>query len=406
MRVLAVSQSYYPYLREGGRPTKVRAIALGLSGRGHDVTVLTADLGPFELPSDSGDFRIGSCDFGYCARDNSTEVIYLRSTWRRRTVTLNSGLLRFCRSKLSDIDIVHIFGIYDLIGPVVAAHCQRRSIPYVVETMGMFRPFSRTILGKQVYHRVVGRRLIRQAKRVIATSEREREELLEGGVPGEQIVVRANGVDWPRPVGPNDDFRMRQGIRPDARLILFLARIIPLKSPDLLLRAFARFVKNGEASDSRPWHLVIAGPQEEPEYHVQLVALARSLRIDSAVTFAPPLYGDDKWQAYRAASIFVLPSTSENFGNSAAEAIASGVPVIVTDRCGIARFVQKSKPQPGVVIGHDESELAEALARLSSDEALYRSLQAGCEVAAGRLGWDEPINQLESLYTELAVGHS
>ena len=63
--------------------------------------------------------------------------------------------------------------------------------------------------------------------------------------------------------------------------------------------------------------------------------------------FTGPLYGDAKWAAYRDADLFVLPSQNENFGNTAAEAVACGTPVLVTDRCGIAPIVDR---RAGVVV--------------------------------------------------------
>jgi len=70
----------------------------------------------------------------------------------------------------------------------------------------------------------------------------------------------------------------------------------------------------------------------------------------------------------------VLPSQNENFGNTAAEAVAAGTPVIVTDQCGIAPYCRIA----GLVVKHDEIALTNALQELLHDETLYARLQAGC----------------------------
>ena len=86
--------------------------------------------------------------------------------------------------------------------------------------------------------------------------------------------------------------------------------------------------------------------------------------------FVGPLYDEEKWQAYRDADVFVLPSQNENFGNTAAESAVCGTPVIVTDRCGIAPLVRRA----GLVIRHDAVELEQALRAILEDADFNRAL--------------------------------
>ena len=125
------------------------------------------------------------------------EAIYLRTSARYRALTWNPGVADFCRERLESYDIVHIYGLYDLIGPRVASACRRIGRPYVVEPMGMFQPIVRNFLSKRLYHAVLGRAMLRGASRLIATAEQERQELLAGGIPDGKIVVRRNGIDVP-----------------------------------------------------------------------------------------------------------------------------------------------------------------------------------------------------------------
>jgi glycosyltransferase involved in cell wall biosynthesis len=96
------------------------------------------------------------------------------------------------------------------------------------------------------------------------------------------------------------------------------------------------------------------------------------------------------------ADIFVLPSRYENFANAAAEAIACGIPVIITDACGIRSLVNG---RAGLVIAPEREPLAAAIRALISDRALYRSLQEGCPAVAAQLGWDRLSEQMEGYYT-------
>jgi glycosyltransferase involved in cell wall biosynthesis len=122
------------------------------------------------------------------------------------------------------------------------------------------------------------------------------------------------------------------------------------------------------------------------------------LGISERLLFLGPLYGDAKWAALQDADVFVLPSQNENFGNAAAEAIAVSTPVIVTDRCGIAPWVHD---QAGLVVPYEREALTEALWRLLTDEALRERFRQGCHKVAESLSWDEPVTQMEQLYSQL-----
>ena len=176
-------------------------------------------------------------------------------------------------------------------------------------------------------------------------------------------------------------------------MILFLSRIIPRKGADLLIEAFSTL--NGGAG-----RLVIAGPEGEPGYVARLKELARNGGIAERVVFTGPLYGSEKTAALGDADVFALPSSYENFANVAAEAVACGVPVVVTDRCGIASLVNQ---KAGVVIRRDGAELARALRELLENERLREHLRAGCREVTQALAWEKLAEQMERHYEEIAA---
>lgn len=394
MRLLHVTQSYYPFLDMGGPTVKVRALARGLASSGHAVTVLSADLGFDRAKQEIAQAVPGR--WGFQATEDGVEAIYLRTRARYRSLTWNPGAGAFCAERLSGFDLTHIYGLYDLIGPRVAGACRRIDQPYVVEPMGMFLPIVRNIRMKRLYHRVLGNRLLAGASRAIATAEQERQEFLEGGIADSKIVVRRNGIDVPAEFPPAGSFRTQWKISKDAKLILFLGRLVSKKSPDLMLQVFSRWIGRGEQSQGSV--LVMAGPDEGDGFRQQLEEITRQLGLSGKVLFTGPLYGNAKWAAYRDADVFVLPSQNENFGNTAAEAVACGTPVLVTDRCGIAPMVDQ---RAGLVVPHDCTALEEALARILHDRELAARLREGCKGVANSLSWAEPLAQMETLYREL-----
>ena len=233
------------------------------------------------------------------------------------------------------------------------------------------------------------------ANAVIATSEQEVEELAAGGVEREKIVLRRNGVERPPTWPKRGVFRAMSGLSEDVKLVLFLGRLSIKKSPELLLKAFAELP---EQIGGKQVKLVFAGPDEGGQRE-RLEQSAKQLGIASRVHFCGPVFGEAKWAAYRDADVFVLPSQNENFGNTAAEAIAAGTPVIVSDQCGIAPLL---KDVAGLVVSHDAGAISNALQRLLGDGDLHARLAAGCEQVTARLGWSEPVQEMEALYMRLA----
>jgi glycosyltransferase involved in cell wall biosynthesis len=132
----------------------------------------------------------------------------------------------------------------------------------------------------------------------------------------------------------------------------------------------------------------------------KLKKMAASIAPPGRIHFSPALADTSKWQAYRDADIFVLPSQNENFGNTAAEAAAAGTPVIVTDQCGIAPLLAGVA---GLVVKHDEIALTNALQELLHDATLYARLQAGCATVRDALDWNQPIEQMVNVYAALAA---
>jgi glycosyltransferase involved in cell wall biosynthesis len=132
----------------------------------------------------------------------------------------------------------------------------------------------------------------------------------------------------------------------------------------------------------------------------QLDQMASQLGIRTRVKFAGPIFGAAKWAAYRDADLFVLPSQNENFGNTAAEAVATGAPVIVTEQCGIAPLLAG---EAGLVVPHEKAALSDALLRVLGSAEEHARLAAGCAKVTKRLGWEEPVLDMESLYTSLAT---
>jgi glycosyltransferase involved in cell wall biosynthesis len=387
MKILKVTQAYYPFLNKGGPATKVRAVTRALIQNGNQVTVLTADLGFGRREIVAA--KAVAHPLGWQTELDGAEVVYFHTRGHYRNLTVNPGILGFCRRRLMGFDIVHIYGLYDTLGPSVGYYCRKFGIPYYVEPLGMTRPIDRGFLLKKIWRRLAADYL-GHASHWIATSELECEDLRAEGIPSAKVLLRFNGIDREtfKRLPPFGAFRKSAGIANDERLILFLGRLIPRKGADLLLDALPQI------GDDRA-KLVIAGPEGESGYVAFLRDRARALGVTKRVLFPGPLYEDSQKEAYVDATVFALPSRYENFGNTAAEAIACDTPVIVSDRCGIAPLVDR---RAGLVTAYDATAVAQTLKRLLNDPELYQRLQAGCTQVAKEISWEELVRGMQDCY--------
>lgn len=381
MRILHVTNRYFPELQYGGPPERIHALCVRLAAHGHRIDVLTRHS---RLPA-------GNASVHY----QGVTVHYLR--WRNIGPAEVPCTARPVADLVQAADLVHIYGLYDLLGPLAAWQAAVLQRPFVLEPMGMFLPIVRSMRKKQLYHATLGRWMVGRAAKIIATSDQECSEICSTGIAHDRVVVRRNGVDLEQFTDLPERSLARQGfgVADDAFVYLFLSRLSAKKNPEMLLRAFARLAQSRA-------RLIFAGPDETDGYSDALARLAADLHISSQVIFTGPLYGDAKRAAFAAADVFALPSSNENFGNVIAEAIAAQVPVIITNRCGIAPFVCG---RAGLVIDCDESQLVDAMGALFTDTSLRQSLRAAAPQVAAELSWDHAVEKTVSIYQEILNNH-
>jgi glycosyltransferase involved in cell wall biosynthesis len=378
MRVLHVTPHYFPELQFGGPPVKIHALNRGLAAMGIQTRVVTLD-----------------------SRDpsrNTTEMLdgipvrYL--PWLGRTKWQVPHRIRALKEIVAAADVIHCYGLYNLICPMAARLAHGLNRPLVIEPLGMYAPKTGHRLAKLMYHRLFTARMFRQASSMIAASGLEAEQW-RGAVKESKIVIRRNGIDPEQfqPLPPPNIFRERLGLVNGERVILFLGRISPVKNLELLVDAFAA-AKISEAK------LVLAGPAVEPAYQARLQQAICRCGVEKQVFVTGALYGPDKLKAFAAADLFVLPSVSESFGNAAAEAVAAGVPVLVTETCGIAPIIHH---RAGLAIPAEARFLASALKELLEDPHRLAALTARRLEAIDQLTWQQPLELTLQLYCELTA---
>lgn len=217
-------------------------------------------------------------------------------------------------------DIFHCNGIWHPLNHWCSCAARQHGLPLVIQPRGMLAPWALAWKPgkKRLALALYQQRDLETAALLVATAEQEAVHFRQFGLR-QPIVVIPNGIDLSK-VSPH--CRVVHA-KPDVpRNALFLGRIHPVKGLLNLLEAWF-------AVDTRRWVLQLAGP-DEGGHLAEVLAAAARLGIADQVQYLGSVGEDDKWQLYRNADLFILPSFTENFAVVVAEALAQELPVITT----------------------------------------------------------------------------
>ncbi|MGB9179676.1 MAG: glycosyltransferase [Pyrinomonadaceae bacterium] len=299
-------------------------------------------------------------------------------------------------------DVVNIHTMWSYTTLAAARACQRAGVPYILRPCGMLDVWSlsQKQWKKRLYAGLIERNNINRASSLWFTSEEERASARSFNYTCPDAVIPLGlPLNSYAQLPPRGFFRERYPQLAGRRVALFLGRITPVKQLDVLLRAFKTV-----SADFPDAALVIAGPDEDNHLSV-LKQLVNELGMKNEVIFTGGLQGAEVQAALADAEMFVLPSLHENFGVAAVEAMASGIPVIVSDRVGLASYV--SGARAGLVTPANERELAASLRAFLSDPALARRMgENGRHLALEKFTWDHIVSSIRELYTNVIRSHS
>jgi glycosyltransferase involved in cell wall biosynthesis len=255
-------------------------------------------------------------------------------------------LVPWLRQHSSKYDAVIVNGIWQYNSLGVFRALRHLATPYFVFPHGMLDPwFKRTYplkhAKKWLYWPWGEYRVLSHADAVCFTCEEERRLARQSFWLyrcNERVVAYGTAPPTGEPEVQRKLFFERFPETRGKRILLFLGRIHPKKGCDLLIQAFAQ-IRGTERPYSWPLHLVIAGP-DQIGCSAQLKALAASFGATEHITWTGMLTGDIKLGALRSADVFVLPSHQENFGIAVAEALACGVPALISNKVNIWREIE------------------------------------------------------------------
>jgi glycosyltransferase involved in cell wall biosynthesis len=371
------------------------ALARSLVDAGLSVTIVTTDDDGLQKHAQValGTEIQGDCGATYFYFRKNTE--FYKFSW-----PLTCWLWRH----ISDFDVVHIHALFSYASSAAALIARRNAVPYVIRPLGVLNRWgmqNRRRIVKAISFQLIESRILRGAGAVHYTS---RIEQREAEIATSTLGIARSAV-IPLPIAPvrgaadpERFFAKFLGAR-NKQIVLFLSRIHPKKGIELLLDAFH------EIHRKHPSAVVVIAGEGEPAYVSVLKRKVDEMKIAEYVIWSGYLSGEEKWAAFAAATVFVLPSFSENFGIAAAEALARGVPAVITEGVGLSEEVQAANA--GVVVKPTTHAIAGALDDLLRNADKRREFAAnGQQLAIDRFSSEQVGRMLNDLYRQLAVSRT
>jgi glycosyltransferase involved in cell wall biosynthesis len=307
---------------------------------------------------------------------------------------ISLGFARDMGRRMPQMDVVHIHAIWNFPTWYAMRTANAAGIPYLVAPQGSLDPWvmAKARMHKRTYARLVELPLMSRAAAVQALTENEAGQIRRHGV-GAPIVIVPNGVDADGFRSPAQPLGAQLGLASGTRALLSLSRLNAKKGIDLLISGFARV-----AERHPEWMLIIAGSDSGSGYRAVLEAVAASTGMAGRVRFIGEVRGSQKRNVLCGADAFALISHSEGLPVACLEAMAAGLPVVITRSCNIPEV---AVAEAGLVVDAQTDHVAAALARLFASPDGARVLGANARrLVEQRFTWDRIARSTIDIYRE------
>lgn len=366
MRVLHVIPSVSE--RSGGPATAIMPMCHALQSLGVEVALATTSHGLTQLETDQIGKKVG-------VRVFPVQVpVRVADSFK-----YSRPLAKWLEESVREFDVVHVHAVFNH-APVAAARaCRKAGVPYVVRPLGTLDPWSMSQkeVKKRLFWLWAGKRMLERSAAVhytAAAEKRATEEYL--GLNHGRVI----------PLGVEVNGLAANGCADTNRYVLVLSRLHPKKNIGVLIDAF-------KALKLADWRLVIAG--DGPRDYV--TTLKEKARDAANIVFAGWVEAEEKDALLRGAALLALPSRQENFGLCVLEAMARGVPVLITPQVNLAEEIEAT--QAGWVV--DVSQLEHGLERILKEDRERAARGKAAYRLAQSYSWERTARELVELYEQI-----
>lgn len=362
-------------LSEGGPITAAAGLAAALRDRGHEVTVSGHDDG------------LGDSAISGFPRPPGVRVLLFPLT--SRLWEHSRRYAKWLRASAQEFDLVIINSTWISHVYFASRSCQHSKVPYIVRPHGCLTrsDMKHSALRKRIYLALVERRTLDCAVYVHCTGEAEQTDCRRLGIVNAAVV----------PLGVDPALlALDRGQARRSRLV-FIGRIAKKKGLDIILRAMA----SPELAQSDVTLDVLG--VDHVGMQPALESLAIELGVEDRVVFHGHVDEPVRADFLRKAGVLVLPSKDENFGLAVAEAMAAGVPVVITEFVSHAPLV--AEYGAGRIASREPVDVARTVREiidLDSDKYLEMS-NAGRKLVADHYSWEKTADRVEAEFRDRAI---
>jgi glycosyltransferase involved in cell wall biosynthesis len=308
-----------------------------------------------------------------------------------REFAFSAGLTRWLWQHIQDYELIHVHAIFSYPSTISMAIARLKNVPYIVRPLGQLCQWSlqQSQRKKQIYLDLIERENLNHAKAIHFTSNAEYTEAQELGLKAPGIVI-PHGLSVTSRIA-HAHFQLRQWLHlpGDEPIILFLSRLHPKKGLELLVNALARLV-------NQRFTFVIAG-SGDLDYEMSLRQLINESGLGNRTRMLGFIEGEKKDILLQGADLFALTSYSENFGVAVLEALAAGLPCIVTPGVALSEVVKQQ--DLGMVPEMDEAAIATAIFNcLNQPELMKEMSDRASEFIFEHYTWDKIATNLVGIY--------
>lgn len=308
-----------------------------------------------------------------------------------REFAFSAPLATWLWQHIADYDRVHVHAIFSWASTVAMAIARWQNIPYIVRPLGQLCHWSlqQGHQKKQLYWRLIERANLHHAQYLHFTSDQEQQEASQLELPTPNFVL-PHGLELPS-LRPEARARLRTtlSLPEDEPIILFLSRLHPKKGLDYLISALS------ELRDY-PFTFILAG-NASPDYEVTVQQLLQTTGLAGRTRRLGFVTGEQKALLLQGSDLFALTSHSENFGMAVLEAMANGLPVLVTPGVALASLVERSRL--GWVTPLDQASIAATLQHFFNNRAQAKQMGEDARTMISQhYSWDWTVASLVKYY--------
>ncbi len=365
----------------------VLGLSAALAAAGVDVTILTTNSN-----GDNGQQPL-NVPLNIPVEQDGYQIRYFScSPFRRYKFSL--PLLQWLAKHADEFDIAHIHALFSPVSTAAAWVARSQNLPYILRPLGTLDPadLKKKRLLKKFYGWLLERPNLAGAAGIHFTSTLEAEVSERFGVVTKDLIIPL-GVKFLK-----TDISPVSAVQSSVTKILFMSRIDPKKGLNLLLPALEKLVAEGVN-----FNFILAGSNpQDPGYEAQISQWIKSSNLSDRTTITGFVSGKEKADLLQNADLFVLPSYYENFGIAVAEAMAAGIPVVISQ--GVYIWEEVEKASAGWVTNLEINALSETL-RLALQDASERQRRGknGQQYAQKSYSWQAIAQQTIQVYRGIII---